>query len=158
MFGQILLNLVIACLWMSFHNSWTISTLIIGYVMGLILMFALRRFINQEFYFRRVIAIFKLMLLFLKELVLSSVFVLKEIVRPNSKIKPGIIAVPTHLKTDWELTVFSLLISLTPGTLTMEISEERDILFVHTMDIVDTEAVIKQIKNTFEKAIMEVTR
>lgn len=158
MFGQILLNLFIALLWMSLHNSWHLSTLIVGYLVGLLLIFALRRFNHQQFYFRRVLAIVRLLLLFFKELVLSSFFVLKEILRPTARIKPGIIAVPTHLRSDWELTVFSMLITLTPGTLTLEISEKRDILFIHTMDIADTELVVKQIKNTFESAIMEVTR
>jgi multicomponent Na+:H+ antiporter subunit E len=155
---QILLNLVIAFVWMFFQNTWDGGTFIIGYLVGLGLIFVLRRFLPRELYFRKVIAVTKLIILFIKELILSSMFVAKELLRPKLNIRPGIIAVPTKLKTDWELTIFACLITLTPGTLTLEISPEGDVLYIHSMDIHDTEKVVMQIKNTFEKAIMEVSR
>jgi multicomponent Na+:H+ antiporter subunit E len=155
---QILLNLAIAFIWMSFHSAWDGGTFVIGYVIGLGLLFVLRRFLPQEFYFRRGIALIKLILLFHKELLLSGFFVAKELLRPKLNIRPGIVAVPTQLRTDWEITVFACLITLTPGTLTLEVSPNNDVLYIHSMDIPDTEQVILQIKNTFEKAIMEVTR
>lgn len=155
---QILLNLAIAFVWMGFHNTWDGGAFLIGYGIGLALLFILRRFLPQEFYLRRGIAILKLILLFNKELLLSGYFVAKELLRPKLNIRPGIVAVPTQLRSDWEITLFACLITLTPGTLTLEVSPEKDVLYIHSMDIPDTEQVILQIKNTFEKAIMEVTR
>lgn len=155
---QILMNLTIAFVWMFFHNTWDGGSFVIGYLIGLALLFMLRRFLPQEFYFRKGIAVLKLLLLFLKELLLSALFVAKELLRPNLNIKPGIVAVPTQLRTDLEITLFACLITLTPGTLTLEVSPEKDVLYIHSMDIPDTEQVIAQIKNTFEKAIMEVSR
>lgn len=155
---QILLNLTIAFVWMFFHNTWDGSTFFVGYLIGLGLLFMLRRFLPQEFYFRKGVAVLKLLGLFLKELLLSALFVAKELLRPKLNIKPGIVAVPTKLRSDLEITIFACLITLTPGTLTLEVSPENDVLYIHSMDIADTEQVISQIKNTFEKAIMEVSR
>lgn len=158
MYKQIFVNLSIAFVWMFFFDSWNFSTFFLGYLLGLALIFALRRFMQEPFYFKKVYALIKLLLLFLKELILSSWVVLKEIIRPRIDIRPGIIAIPTKLRSDWEISTFAMLITLTPGTLTLEVSPEKDVLYVHSIDIKDTEKTIEQIKNTFELAIMEVSR
>jgi len=155
---QILLNLGIAFIWMFFHNTYNVGTFFIGFLLGMGLIFAMRRFLPQEIYFRKVIPIARLILLFIKELILSSLVVAREILRPKLRIRPGIIAVPTKLKSDIEVTLFACLISLTPGTLTLEVSAEGDILYIHCMDILHVEDSVNDIKNKFEKAIMEVSR
>ncbi|WP_216829004.1 Na+/H+ antiporter subunit E [Alkalihalobacterium elongatum] len=154
---QILLNLVIAVIWVFLQNSYTWVDFLIGYVVGLFILFVLRRFLKFDFYFRRVVAIIKLILLFSKELILANWDVIKIVLSPKMNIQPGIIAVPTKLKTDWELTLLASLITLTPGTLSMDFSDDNKILYIHSIHVPDKEEMIKQIQNTFEKAIMEVT-
>jgi len=107
---------------------------------------------------RKLWAIVKLLALFVKELFVSSFTVIRLIVRPGLDLKPGIFAYRTELKSDWEITLLSCLICLTPGTLTLEVSESGQILYIHAMDAGDKESAIEQIRGTFEKAIMEVTR
>jgi len=155
---QILLNLGIALIWMFFHNSYSVGTFTIGYLIGIGLILVLRRFIPGRLYFGKLFAIFKLILMFIRELILSSLNVAKEILRPRMIIRPGIIAVPTQLRTDIEVTLFACLITLTPGTLTLEISPDNDVLYLHCIDIHDVQESVDAIKNTFEKAIMEVSR
>ncbi|MBP1996317.1 multisubunit Na+/H+ antiporter MnhE subunit [Paenibacillus eucommiae] len=103
-------------------------------------------------------AIFKLLVLFLKELVVSTIAVVRQIIRPRLLVRPGIFAYQTELETDWEVTLLACLITLTPGTLTLEVSNDQRTLYIHAMDIQDVEQLSKQIKGTFERAIMEVTR
>ncbi len=155
---QILLNLLIALVWMFLNNSWSLASLVIGYVIGIGFLFALRRFFHQGFYLRKVWAIWKLLVLFMKELILSNIAVIKHIVQPKLNIRPGIFALETELITDWEITTLACLITLTPGTLTLEVSPDRSTLYIHAMDIEDAEALAESIKGTFEKAIMEVRR
>jgi multicomponent Na+:H+ antiporter subunit E len=155
---QILLNFFLAFLWMFLQVSFTSTSFIIGYILGLIVTFAFRRFFNSRFYMERVFAVISLILLFLKELILSNISVLKTLLRPKLDIKPGIFALPTDLKKDWEITLLANLITLTPGTLVVDISYDNKILYIHTLDIPDVDEAIDDIKNTFEKAIMEVSR
>ena len=62
------------------------------------------------------------------------------------------------MKSDVEVTMLSLLLTLTPGSVVMEVSPEGDTLYIHAMDVEQSrDGLIKQLKN-FEKAIMEVTR
>ncbi len=155
---QILLNLFLAFIWMFLQNSWTFITFFVGYLIGLGLLFLLRRFLPGQFYFRKGIAILALFFLFLRELILSSMAVIKQVIKPKLDIRPGIFAYPTELRSDWEITTLACLITLTPGTLALEVSPEGNILYIHAMDIEDSKEVVLQIKNTFEKAIMEVSR
>ncbi|OIJ16656.1 Na+/H+ antiporter subunit E [Anaerobacillus alkalilacustris] len=155
---QILLNIGLAIIWMLLRQDFSPVEFLIGYVVGLGLLFVLRRFLQFDFYFRRVIAIFKLISMFLWELILANIEMVKIVLSPKLDIQPGIVAVPTKLKTDWEVTLLSSLISLTPGTLSMNFSDDGKTIFVHSIHVPDKEKMIKQIHNTFEKAIMEVTQ
>ncbi|CAM4391964.1 Na+/H+ antiporter subunit E [Paenibacillus tarimensis] len=158
MASQIILNLLIAFVWMFLKNTWNPATFIVGYLIGLLFLFMLRRFLKGDFYMRKVGAIINLVLLFLKELVLSNIAVIHEIIRPRLRIRPGIFTLKTELKSDWEVTMLACLITLTPGTLTLEVSPDNGTLYIHAMDIEDAEMLAKQIKGSFEKAIMEVSR
>lgn len=155
---QILLNFFLAFVWMFLSVSFTSQSFIIGYLLGLLVIFAFRRFFSSRFYLLRVTAVINLFFLFLKELILANISVLKTILRPKLDFKPGIFALPTELKTDWEITLLANLITLTPGTLVMDVSYDNKILYVHAIDIPDKDQAIDEIKNSFEKAIMEVSR
>jgi len=155
---QILLNLVIAVVWMFLHQEWSAVQFAIGYAIGIACIGLLRRFWPQGFYMVRGWAILKLFVLFNKELLLSSFSVMAQVIRPKLAIRPGIFAFRTELKSDWEITLLSCLICLTPGTLTLDVSRDNRTLYIHAIDIQDAELLSKQIRNTFEKAIMEVTR
>ena len=155
---QIVLNLIIAVLWMFLYDDFSPERFILGYLVGLACIGLLSRFWPQGFYFKKGGAVIKLLVLFIKELFISSIAVVLQIIRPRLDIRPGIFALETELKSDWEITVLSCLICLTPGTLTLDVSRDGRILYIHAMDIEDSELLSKQIKGTFEKAIMEVTR
>jgi multicomponent Na+:H+ antiporter subunit E len=99
-----------------------------------------------------------LLLIFARELILSNISVLKAVLKPSLDMKPGIFAFETVLTKDWEITILSNLITLTPGTLVVEVSEDNRILYIHAMDIADKVEAVDSIKNTFEKAIMEVSK
>lgn len=155
---QILLNLFLAFVWMFLKVSYDPVTFIVGYFFGLLIIFMYRRFFHSRFYILRIVAVINLLFLFIKELILSNIAVLKVVLAPKLNMRPGIFALPTDLKEDWEITVLSALITLTPGTVVVDVSDDNKTLYVHAMDIDDVEESISSIKNSFEKAIMEVSR
>lgn len=155
---QILLNLVIAFIWMFLYSDFSPNRFILGYLVGIACIGLLSRFWPHGFYLRKLWAIIKLLVLFMKELLISSVTVLLQIVQPRLSIRPGIFAYETKLTTDWEISILSCLICLTPGTLTLDVSHDGRTLYIHAMDIEDAALVSEQIRGTFEKAIQEVTR
>ncbi|MCY7919455.1 Na+/H+ antiporter subunit E [Bacillus vallismortis] len=155
---QILLNVFLAFCWMFLSNSSSAVGFITGYILGMVSLFFFRRFFTRQFYLWKMFTIVKLFLIFLKELYLANVSVMKTILSPKLNIKPGIFAFKTELTQDWEITLLSLLITLTPGTLVMDISDDKTILYIHALDIEDAEKAIFDIRESFEKAIQEVSR
>jgi multicomponent Na+:H+ antiporter subunit E len=155
---QIMLNFFIAFLWMFLTMSFNASTFIVGFLLGALMLWITQGFFPGRFYMNRVWAVIKLILLFFKELFMANIQVLFLIVQPKMPIKPAIFALPTVLEKDWEITLLSNLITLTPGTLVIDVSEDSKTLYIHALDYGDADDAINSIKNTFEKAIQEVSR
>ncbi|MDV6378926.1 Na+/H+ antiporter subunit E [Sporosarcina sp. GW1-11] len=156
---QILLNFFIAVVWMFMTSSLTPSTFIIGYIIGLLMIIMTRRYFKHRLYVWRIWSAVKLTSIFLKELVMSNISVLLLVIKPDlSKMQPMIFALPTELEHDWEITLLSSLITLTPGTMVIHVSDDQRTLYIHAIDVDDVDEAIDSIKNTFEKAIMEVSR
>ncbi|HLR23217.1 MAG TPA: Na+/H+ antiporter subunit E [Pseudogracilibacillus sp.] len=153
---QILLNFSIAVVWMLLNTSFKASTFIIGYLIGMIAIVIMRRYFKDKLYLYRIWALIKLNLIFFRELLLSNIDVLKIVLRPKMDIKPSVFAYPTELEHDWEITLLSNLITLTPGTLVLHVSDDQRTLYIHAIDVEDVNEEIDSIKNSFEKAIKEV--
>jgi multicomponent Na+:H+ antiporter subunit E len=155
---QILLNVFLAFVWMFLTVSFDGASFLIGYLIGLLIIFILRRFFHSRFYLIPLFVIVKLVFIFLKELLLSNIAVVKVVLNRSLDIRPGIFALPTELEKDWEVTILSLLITLTPGTLVLDVSEDGRTLYIHALDVPDVKEAIKAIKESFEKTIMEVSK
>ncbi|QGT99426.1 Na(+) H(+) antiporter subunit E [Candidatus Syntrophocurvum alkaliphilum] len=154
---QIILNIILAVIWMLLHDRITLLDFFIGYSLGIILFFIMRRFLRFDFYFTRVIAIIYLILIFIKELIITNIDVAKIVLSKDMNINPGIIVYPTDLKRDWEVVFLASIISLTPGTITMAFSDDGRTIYIHSLHIEDKEEAINRLRHTFEKTIMEVS-
>lgn len=155
---QIVVNMIIALIWMFLSESYTLITFLFGYIIGILLLTLLHRFLPGKFYIKPVYKIIVLCLIFIRELILSNLEIVKFVYRKKNNFEPGIFALPIEVEKNWEITLLANLITLTPGTLTVAVSEDNTKLFIHAMHIDDIEDSINDIKNTFEKAIMEVTK
>ncbi|HJH11465.1 MAG TPA: Na+/H+ antiporter subunit E [Metalysinibacillus jejuensis] len=155
---QMLLNFALAFIWMFLSSNYTVSGFLIGFLLGVIVIVMMRRFFKQKLYLARVWAVIKLTALFFKELWLANIAVLKLALSPKMDMEPAFFALPTELTEDWEITLLSSLITLTPGTVVVHVSDDAKTLYIHAIDIDDVDEAINDIKNSFEKAIMEVTK
>ncbi len=79
-------------------------------------------------------------------------------ITPKFFMKPGIIRIPLEAKTDLEITLLANLITLTPGTLSLDVSDDKKVLYVHAMYIKSKEEFISNIKEGFEKRLLEILR
>lgn len=92
--------------------------------------------------------------IFLIELFKSSFAVAWTVVNPMIRFNPAIVAVPLDLKTDIHIATLANLVSLTPGTTSLHVSDDRKTLYVHVLDCVDEQATIAGIKTTFESILL----
>src|SRR5690625_2435572 len=160
MAAQFLLNLFIAFLWILLKDEdvLTIQSVVTGFIVGSFIVLLMRRFFGGQFYLHRLVATLKLILIFISEIIKSSVVVIKHILSPKINIKPGIFAYKTILQSDAEVTTLALLLTLTPGSVVMEVNEIGDTFYIHAMDIKRYKGDLERSLKVFEKAIMEVTR
>src|SRR5690625_431055 len=140
MAAQFLLNLFIAFLWVLFKDEsvFKFTTFVAGFMIGIIIVFTMRRFFGGRFYLHRLYSVFKLILIFISETLQSAVVVIKQVLSPKIKIKPGIFRYETVLKGEWEVPTLALLLTLTPGSVVMEVTPEGDAFYIHAMDIEQT--------------------
>ncbi len=90
---------------------------------------------------------------FLWELILANLRMARDVVSPLRRLHPAVVRVPLELETDWQITLMSILLALTPGTLSLDVSSDKRVLFVHAMHVTDAEQFRRQIKEGFERRI-----
>lgn len=105
---------------------------------------------------RRGLGLVMLLLTFLSALVVSAARVAVAALAPTGRLEPAVVAVPIGLRTDLGIASLANLVTLTPGTTALHVSESRDTLYVHVLDAPSAEAVVADIKNGFEKLIRRI--
>lgn len=95
---------------------------------------------------------------FVFELVVANLRVAFDVVTPRHYMRPAIVGIPLDACTDAEITLLANLISLTPGTLSLDVSADRKTLFVHAMYMHDRDALVRRIKSGFERRLLQVMR
>ena len=150
-----LLNIILALLWAAVTGDISLFSLGTGFVVGFIVLAIVGRALGDTRYLGKLGKGIALGLFFVWELIVSSVRVAWDVVTPLPGMRPAIIAVPLDVTSDAEITLLANLISLTPGTLSLDVSEDRKTLFVHGMHVDDPDALRASIKEDFERRVKD---
>lgn len=153
-----LINVLLALAWSAVTGSFSFLNFALGFVLGIFALSMIREQVGSVGYFSRARRVTSLMLLFVYELVLSAWRVAVLVLSPRMDLKPGIFAYPLRVDRDFEITLLANLITLTPGTLSVDVSDDRRILYVHAIDASDPDATRRDIAEGFERKIMEAFR
>lgn len=154
----LLFNVLLAFMWAAVTGDFSAGNLAVGWLLGLLVLFFTRRITGASSYLRRLWQVLGLLLFFLWELVMANVRVARTVLSPGYRIRPGVVAIPLDARTDAEITLLANMITLTPGTLSIDVSADRRELYIHTLHVTSPDDVRRQIKNGFERRIMEVLR
>jgi len=152
------LNLLLSLAWIGLTGEFTPLNFVIGFALGYFMLWPAQRADVSVVYFKKVPQILRFLIFFSWEVVQSNLRVLYEVLTPGHNMNPGIIAIPLDAKTDLEITALANLITLTPGTLSIDISTDRSTLYIHAMYVEDIYAFKEKLKNGLEKRLLEVLR
>jgi multicomponent Na+:H+ antiporter subunit E len=94
----------------------------------------------------------------LREVVVANLKVAVTVVAPAGRLRPAIVAIPLALDRDAEIALLANLITLTPGTLSLDVSSDRRTLYVHAMATDGPDDLRREIQRGFERRILEVFR
>lgn len=145
---------VLAVVWVVLHGRFELSGLLIGYAVALVVVWLARNFWTERVRIRRPAAMLRLVAEFVKEVVVANLQVAWIIVQPKLPIRPVFIVLPLDLRDDLQITMLANMITLTPGTLTVDVAPDRSALYVHCLAAADPEAVRAQIKRQFERPLL----
>lgn len=156
--NPLMIVIVLALIWAAMSGTFSGLNLLLGAGIGAIAVLLLRRSLGKGQSLRKVRSVVSLALLFVYELGVSAVRVAIVVLTPDLKsaLRPAIIAFPLSVKSDAEITLLANLITLTPGTLSVDVSEDRALLYVHTLTLDTREALIADIAAGFEAKVREV--
>lgn len=153
---RIPITLLLALIWVGLTGEFSLVNLVIGLGLGLI---AMRFAVPARRAERRLAlswALVRFPFVVIRELMLSNVRVAHAVLfTPLDRFTPGIIAVPLELESDAEITALSNLVTLTPGTLALDVSDDRRTLFVHVLDLSNPDEALASIK-AFERGVREI--
>ena len=149
------LNLCIALLAGALLKNFSFPILLAGFGAGYLALWFLRPLTSRSQYFKKFPKVILFIAYVLWSLLVSGLRVAGAVLSPQPKMHPGIIAVPIDLQTDAAIFVMANAITLTPGTLSLTISEDKKTLYIHGMFIEDPEAFRKDIRVSFEHKVSE---
>ncbi|HEX9787585.1 MAG TPA: Na+/H+ antiporter subunit E [Candidatus Binatia bacterium] len=156
----LLWNILLALVWVGMTGDFTPGNFVIGFALGLLILFFARRVVATPNYLVKIVQAAELFVFVLWELILANLRVAYDVMTPGYRMRPGVVGIPLDARTDAEITLLANLITLTPGTLSLDVSTDRRVLYIHVMyiDNDDLDEVRRKIKNGFERRVLEVLR
>jgi multicomponent Na+:H+ antiporter subunit E len=148
-------NLALALLWPALTGSFSLSAFGFGFVLAYLMLWLVQR---RSPYFTKAPQTVGFAAFFVKELVYSALQVAYDVLTIRHRMRPAIVAVPLDARSDLEITLLSNLVTLTPGTLTLEVSSDRSVLYIHAMYVYDLELTRRRIKRGFERRVLRLVR
>jgi multicomponent Na+:H+ antiporter subunit E len=155
----LMLNALLALAWVAISGDVSVGNFVIGFGLGLVILFFTQSIVGQPTYLLRLWRLLNLLVFFLWELLLANLRLAYDVLTPGYHLRPGVVAVPLDARTDTEITLLANMITLTPGSFSLDVSADRRVLYVHVMYLdEDVDEFRRKIKNGFERRILEVLR
>jgi len=145
--------------WVLLNGKVTLASLLWGYALGYGLLWLLRPIFTSTAYFDKFNKLVAFALFFFWELFRANFNVVRLVLfKANKAIHPAIVAIPLSAETEAEIALLANLISLTPGTLSLDVSTDQQVLYIHAIDVTDEDRLRENLKNGLETRLLEIMR
>lgn len=156
--NRFLSNILLTLIWVALTGNYAFANFLFGFILSYFMLRMIIMGSGSSKYFVILPKVIAFIFFFLYELIKANLQVAYEVMTPHYNMTPGIVKVPLDAKSNLEITFLANMITLTPGTLSLDVSDDKKVLYVHSMYIKDREQFIHGIKNGFEKRILEILR
>ncbi|WP_207955575.1 Na+/H+ antiporter subunit E [Segetibacter sp. 3557_3] len=155
---RFLLNILLTLVWIALTGSFTYINLFFGFVISFFVLWIISRGNPDKRYFTILFKVIGFFFYFLYEMLKANFQVAYEVMTFNLHMKPGIVKMELDARTDLEITLLASLISLTPGTLVIDVSDDKKVMYVHGMYLEDRARFIESIKMGLERPLLNIMR
>jgi multicomponent Na+:H+ antiporter subunit E len=151
-------NLLLAIVWAALRGEFSLANLVTGQVLGYLILLALVKggVLGTSPYIGKVYLGVGLAAFFIWELARANLRVALDVATPGYQMKPGILAIPLDATRDSEILLLAMLINLTPGSVALDVSDDRKVMYVHVMYIDTPDAARAEIKEGFERRVLQL--
>jgi multicomponent Na+:H+ antiporter subunit E len=153
----LLVNILLAGVWTAMTEL-SAANLAVGFLLAYGVLWLSPGLARKTSYFRKTGQALRFAGFFLRELAIATAKVSYDVVTPTAYMRPAVIGIPLDVESDAEIATLAILITLTPGTLALDVSSDRKTLYVHAMYVTDPEAIRREIKRGFERRVLELLR
>lgn len=151
-------NILLALAWVALSGNFSGINLLFGFVVGYGLLSLLQpQLAPLKGYRQRLPRLLSFMGYFLAALLRANLKVAYDILTPSLRMRPGVIRFPLNARTDFEITMVANFISLTPGSLVLDVSDDRRVLYIHAMFLQDEAALLHNL-HELERRILAIMR
>jgi multicomponent Na+:H+ antiporter subunit E len=158
MIKQFLMNLLLSFIWVALTGSMYYTNFVFGFLLGFFVLWIMNRNDIDQRYFYRVPKILSFVVYFLYQMVKANLQVAYDVMTPKYFMKPGVVRYPLNAATEFEINLLSTMISLTPGTLILDISEDKKTMYIHVMYLENPETFVRETKTGLERRLLEILR
>ena len=151
-----LLSLLLAVIWPVLNQSWSLGHLLLGALLAILIPIFTERLRADRPVLRRPGVMLRLFFIVLKDIITSNIDVARLILGRESAIRPGFVWVPLSIDDPHGIVLLAGIITMTPGTLSADVSADRRYLLVHAFNINDQAELIAGIKARYEAPLMEI--
>lgn len=153
---NLLLNVLLALAWAALTGNFEPVNLVFGFGMGYLVLWMAADRGRKSPYFRRLPRAIEFVLFMLKEMVLANLRMAIIVLSPKPRLRPAVVAIPLDLQSEAAIALLANMITLTPGTLSLDVSTDRKTLFVHVVWLNDPASFIHGIKTGYEMRVKEI--
>lgn len=153
---QPVLSVVLFVLWLLLNNTVSLGHVVLGALFAVAVPLVTHRFWPNPPCFDRPLVALRLFAVVLWDIATANVAVAIRVLGPVRRLRPAFVWVPLELEDEFGITVLASIISLTPGTVSVDVTEDRGRLLVHCLDVTDEARLIAQIKQRYERPLTEI--
>lgn len=156
LFPHPLLSFVLWLVWMLLNNSADPGHMVLGALLAIFIPWFTAGFWPEKVQIRRPWLLIRFIAVVLYQILVANVVVARMILLPQNRLRPGFLLVPLELESSIAIGLLANTISLTPGTVSCDLTEDGKSLLIHALHIDDAQQTVNEIKQMFEKPLLEI--
>lgn len=157
LFPMPLHSVMLLVVWLMLNNTLSLGHILLGSVLAVVIPWICEPLRVPQPKIKKPLKAITYILIVLKDIVVANIEVALLVIGPMRNIKPGFVAVPLDLKETLPITMLASTVTMTPGTVSCDISSDKKWLYVHVLDMPENEQeVIDSIKQRYESRVKEI--
>lgn len=154
--NRVFSNVLLALAWVLMSATISIENFIAGLVLGALMISLLPPKGDEKRYGWKMLKVLSFLGYFTVEVVKANLRLIRFVFGPTAIMRPAIVRVPVNLNSDLAITILANVLTLTPGTLSLDITESRDAIFVHVIDTESPEILRREVTEGFARRVKEI--